>query len=147
MKKKTAYQRETSKFVRIYQYADGEYLVDSSQPDPEKEYGITSISYTPHSSTRYTNVHMGSNGKAQRKDKNGILIDVDKDLPEVYADRDNCCGCTACYAVCPFQAIVMRPDEEGFLYPVVDAEKCIRCYKCLSVCAFKEAQREKGYLK
>ncbi|MCD7856410.1 MAG: 4Fe-4S binding protein [Clostridiales bacterium] len=40
----------------------------------------------------------------------------------------------------------MEEDEEGFLYPIVDAEKCIRCYKCLSVCAFKEAQREKGYL-
>ncbi|ODA39131.1 hypothetical protein DSBG_4075 [Desulfosporosinus sp. BG] len=40
----------------------------------------------------------------------------------------------------------MLPDEEGFLYPVVDAEICIRCYKCLSVCAFKKDQKDKGYL-
>lgn len=132
-------------FIRTYQNVDGTYLPDTSQPNPDADYEITTGSYTPHKSTRYLNVVIGSNGKAQRKDKKGTLIDVDKDLPEIYKDRENCCGCTACYAICPVQAIVMRPDEEGFLYPVVDAEKCIRCYKCLSVCAFKEAQGEKGF--
>ena len=74
-------------------------------------------------------------------------MESEKDLPVLYEKRENCCGCTACFAICPVQAIIMLPDEEGFLYPVVDTEKCIRCYKCLSVCAFKEAQKEKGYLK
>ncbi|WP_132014033.1 4Fe-4S dicluster domain-containing protein [Hydrogenispora ethanolica] len=67
-------------------------------------------------------------------------------LPELYQKRESCCGCTACYAICSSNAITMEPDEEGFLYPVVDARKCVRCYKCLSVCAFKEAQKKKGYL-
>ena len=31
----------------------------------------------------------------------------------------------------------MQPDEEGFLYPVVDKEKCVKCYACIKVCAFK----------
>lgn len=31
-------------------------------------------------------------------------------------------------------AITLLPDEEGFLYPVVDAEICIRCYKCINAC-------------
>ncbi|MCD7885925.1 MAG: hypothetical protein LUI87_19885 [Lachnospiraceae bacterium] len=32
----------------------------------------------------------------------------------------------------------MRPDEEGFLYPVVSAEECVRCYKCIGVCPIKQ---------
>lgn len=68
-----------------------------------------------------------------------------KKLPVLYNRKEECCGCTACYAICPIEAITMMPDEEGFLYPIVDSEKCIRCYKCLFVCAFKEEQREKGY--
>lgn len=70
-------------------------------------------------------------------DKRGTLIENKKDLPILYQKRENCCGCTACYAICPVQAIKMLPDEEGFLYPVVNAEVCIRCYRCLSVCTFK----------
>lgn len=69
-----------------------------------------------------------------------------KELPILYEKKENCCGCTACYALCPTHAIAMEPDEEGFLYPTVDADTCIRCYRCISVCAFKTAQKEKGYL-
>lgn len=77
-----------------------------------------------------------------RKNKNNDP----KPLPELYAERENCCGCSACYAICPVHAISMQADEEGFLYPVADGERCIRCYKCLSVCAFKVDQEVRGYL-
>lgn len=73
--------------------------------------------------------------------------DNSKPLPRLYEDRENCCGCSACFAVCPVQAIVMQPDREGFLYPTVDAQKCVRCYRCIAVCAFKEDQRMRGYMK
>ena len=80
-------------------------------------------------------------------DRNLPSASVDaKPLPELYEARENCCGCTACFAVCPVGAIEMEPDDEGFLYPTVDAERCVRCYRCLSVCAFKADQREKGFL-
>ncbi|SEI84959.1 4Fe-4S dicluster domain-containing protein [Propionispira arboris] len=69
-----------------------------------------------------------------------------KPLPKIYSKRENCCGCTACYAICPVKAIVMKPDKEGFLYPVVDASQCIRCYRCIDVCVFKQDQKKKGYL-
>lgn len=49
-------------------------------------------------------------------------------------DRKKCCGCGACRASCPKSAIVMRPDEDGFLQPVVDAAKCVDCGKCEEVC-------------
>ena len=45
-----------------------------------------------------------------------------------------CCGCTACYAVCPKSAITMQTDNEGFKYPVIDKDKCIECGLCCKVC-------------
>ncbi len=71
---------------------------------------------------------------------------ADKALPVLFENKENCCGCAACFAICPAGAITMKPDEEGFLYPVVSDVKCIRCYRCLSVCRFKTAQKNKGYL-
>ncbi|MGN0202884.1 MAG: Coenzyme F420 hydrogenase/dehydrogenase, beta subunit C-terminal domain, partial [Candidatus Cryptobacteroides sp.] len=50
----------------------------------------------------------------------------------------DCCGCSACAAVCPRNAIVMSPDALGFLYPSVDPSRCIDCGLCDSVCSFKE---------
>lgn len=57
-----------------------------------------------------------------------------KDIPLLYAHKEDCCGCTACYAVCPKGAIIMLEDGEGFEYPKVDDMRCIRCYRCLMVC-------------
>lgn len=132
--------------MEVYQYANGAYLPASSQPSNTIDFEIKTKKYTPHDSVRYMNVYVGSNGIAKRVDSTGVLIESEKNLPVLYEKRENCCGCTACFAICPVQAISMLPDEEGFLYPVVDAEKCIRCYKCISVCAFKKDQKEKGYL-
>lgn len=49
-------------------------------------------------------------------------------------EKEKCVGCTACASVCPVKAIVMKPDEEGFLYPNVDEECCIHCGQCEKVC-------------
>lgn len=56
-------------------------------------------------------------------------------------DKSLCCGCTACMAVCPHDAISMSPDALGFAYPVVDLSRCVGCGLCDSVCSF--ASREK----
>ena len=58
-------------------------------------------------------------------------------LPELYASKQECCGCTACEFKCPVAAIRMFPDEQGFLYPTVDAARCIGCGACLKVCPMK----------
>lgn len=49
-------------------------------------------------------------------------------------DKEKCCGCTACYNICPRGCISMISDEEGFLYPIVNAELCINCGLCEKVC-------------
>ena len=51
-------------------------------------------------------------------------------------DKSKCCGCTACASICSHQAITMKPDALGFLYPVVDEDKCTDCGLCEKVCAF-----------
>lgn len=53
-------------------------------------------------------------------------------------DKSDCCGCTACANVCMHDAITMKPDALGFLYPVVDKIKCVDCGMCEKVCAFND---------
>ena len=52
-------------------------------------------------------------------------------------DRSQCCGCSACQAVCPHGAITMKPDRLGFMYPEVDHDLCVDCGLCENVCSFK----------
>ena len=54
-------------------------------------------------------------------------------------NKEKCCGCGACQAVCPQQCIVMMKDNEGFYYPEVSYEKCIKCGLCKKVCPFYES--------
>ena len=49
-------------------------------------------------------------------------------------EKNKCCGCHACYNVCPVNAIEMIEDEKGFKYPKVDKDKCIKCGMCEKVC-------------
>ena len=49
-------------------------------------------------------------------------------------DKAKCSGCTACVNVCPENAILMKPDQEGFLYPEVQEALCISCAKCQRIC-------------
>ncbi|NLE03462.1 MAG: 4Fe-4S dicluster domain-containing protein, partial [Crenarchaeota archaeon] len=48
--------------------------------------------------------------------------------------KNECTGCGACAAICPKEAITLKPLKAGFLYPTVDSKKCIECGKCISVC-------------
>ena len=52
----------------------------------------------------------------------------------VRQEAASCTGCGACVSICPKQAITMRADGEGFLYPVVDGEKCVECSLCEKRC-------------
>lgn len=52
-------------------------------------------------------------------------------------DRTNCCGCSACSIICPYNAISMVTDPMGFIYPAVNLEKCRNCGLCNKVCSLQ----------
>lgn len=104
---------------RQYRYRDGA-PVDASP------------GYHPHASTRFRDWRAQVPSQVSSRE-----------LPELYVDRSDCCGCSACASACPRDAIVMEPDEEGFAYPVIIATLCIRCYKCTRVCVFRTALIER----
>lgn len=88
-----------------------------------------SKAYSPHVSTRF--LHWDEDNSVMHR----------SELPELYTKRSECCGCSVCAAACNQKAIFMLPDEEGFLYPVVDVTGCIRCGRCEKVCSFKNDLR------
>lgn len=53
----------------------------------------------------------------------------------------DCCGCTACGNICPHNAIEMKPDGLGFLYPVINDNLCVECGLCAKVCQFQGKYR------
>ena len=57
-------------------------------------------------------------------------------------NKENCCGCTACAAICPKSCIEMKEDSEKFLYPIIDAQKCIQCGLCEFVCPITNPVKE-----
>lgn len=50
------------------------------------------------------------------------------------ADKTICCGCSACANKCAKGAIVMTPDEGGFLNPMVNNSLCVECGLCEKAC-------------
>ena len=58
-------------------------------------------------------------------------------------NKENCTGCGACLNICVKQCIRMDSDNEGFLYPKIDADKCIQCGLCDRVCPVIHCKNEK----
>lgn len=52
----------------------------------------------------------------------------------VRANKAECTGCGACVSICPRNAIAMKPDQEGFLYPAVNGDLCVECDLCEKRC-------------
>ena len=63
------------------------------------------------------------------------------------AEKNACCGCQACFNICPVSAITMEPDEEGFIYPVLDADRCIHCERCTGACPVLNRPHNNPYRK
>lgn len=48
--------------------------------------------------------------------------------------ESKCTACRACEQICPYKAIRMQENDEGFLYPIIDEEKCVNCGLCKNNC-------------
>lgn len=60
-------------------------------------------------------------------------------------NKQNCCGCTACAAICPRNAIEMKEDNEGFFYPQINQEVCVNCGACDQVCPIINSKKEEPF--
>lgn len=61
-------------------------------------------------------------------------------------NKAECCGCSACQQICSHNAIEMRPDKEGFIFPVKDLSACVNCGLCEKVCSFCSPQYKNSTL-
>ncbi|MBR3928254.1 MAG: Coenzyme F420 hydrogenase/dehydrogenase, beta subunit C-terminal domain [Clostridia bacterium] len=55
----------------------------------------------------------------------------------LFEDQRQCCGCGACQNACPRDAITMKADERGFVYPQINSDLCVECKACLKVCGYQ----------
>lgn len=62
---------------------------------------------------------------------------INRAYPILFVDKKDCCGCSACAAVCPVKALRMAADEEGFYYPEIYTNICVKCHQCVKVCPLK----------
>lgn len=62
----------------------------------------------------------------------------------LYKNKEDCFGCGACENSCPKNAILMVPDEQGFLYPEINAELCVNCNLCKMSCQIRHEDELKG---
>lgn len=60
---------------------------------------------------------------------------------QVFENKTECCGCGACQAICPKNAIEMVEDEYGFIYPRIDESKCVNCNLCKKTCAYMNPRK------
>lgn len=61
--------------------------------------------------------------------------------------QNYCTGCQACENICPKQAISMKENEYGFLYPTIQQDKCINCNLCRNVCSNISRIQKNKYIK
>ena len=57
-----------------------------------------------------------------------------------------CTGCTACENSCPYNAITMTADREGFVYPKINYQKCVKCGLCVKKCPVLNDYSSSEYL-
>lgn len=61
---------------------------------------------------------------------------------EICSDYKSCSGCAVCANVCSHDAITMKADWRGFLYPSIDAKKCVDCKLCQNSCPANKIERK-----
>lgn len=61
-------------------------------------------------------------------------IDITRVPITTVVQKDRCCGCMACVAVCPHAALTVEVDRKGFAHPHVEKSLCVYCGLCCKVC-------------
>lgn len=64
---------------------------------------------------------------------------------DFWLEKKECTGCFACANICPKKAIILKEDESGFKYPVIDNTKCINCGLCKKTCPILNKSIDNDY--
>lgn len=59
---------------------------------------------------------------------------------ELYKE-ESCCGCGACVVKCPQNAISLKENKYGFVYPQIEESICVNCGACKKVCVFLKEKK------
>lgn len=62
-----------------------------------------------------------------------MLQEMNENCKNITIVGEHCTGCGVCSHICPKRCIQMRPNDEGFLYPVVNND-CNNCGLCSKRC-------------
>lgn len=54
--------------------------------------------------------------------------------------KSQCTGCRVCEQICPVKCIDFKEDQEGFLFPTINAVECIGCGLCEKRCPSNAVQ-------
>lgn len=68
-------------------------------------------------------------------------------MEKLYNKTEGCCACGACMNVCPKNAISMKEDRYGFLFPNINNDLCVNCKLCQKVCAYQNVNEMNKPLK
>lgn len=74
-----------------------------------------------------------------------MLEKIEEQKNRNICQKRNCTGCGLCASLCPTNAISMKEDKEGFIYPVIDLNKCINCNKCRMNCHILKNENNEEY--
>jgi coenzyme F420-reducing hydrogenase beta subunit len=55
-------------------------------------------------------------------------------MTDIISDMKLCTGCAACVQACSQDALTMKENHEGFLYPEISELKCTDCGLCRKIC-------------
>lgn len=65
-------------------------------------------------------------------------------LPQL-CPAEKCTACSACYNICPKDAITMQVDIYGECHPNIDANRCVHCGLCETVCPGLDTSKLQKY--
>lgn len=58
------------------------------------------------------------------------------------ASTHSCTGCGACDNICPYDAIELTANQEGFLMPYISYDRCMECKLCEKACPIVNGKKE-----